>query len=374
MHPVDLIPPSKTLEVDSLAKKLIAEKKDVVNLTTGEPDFPTPIPIVEKAIEALNGGFTKYTDSNGILELRQAISKYLSEKKGVNFSADQIVVSNGGKQALYNAFRSIVKEGDEVILFAPLWVSYAPQIQMCGGVPKIIQTKFEDNFEPKIEEIEKNITETTVAIVVNSPSNPTGSIYKKETLEAIADLANRKGLFVISDEVYDDLVYEGKHITMQGLVKDEFLIYINAFSKSHAMTGWRIGWSATKNEKVKKRISKIQGHLASNINSITQKAGVAACSTDNSYMVEEFKKRRDFVIQKAEEIGLRYVKPQGAFYLFFETPYDDNEFCKKLLEEKLVAIVPGSAFEAQNFARLSFANSLENLEKGFRKLKEFLGK
>ncbi|MFN4224281.1 MAG: aspartate aminotransferase [Fervidobacterium nodosum] len=372
MHPVDLIAPSKTLEVDSLAKKLISEGKDVVNLTAGEPDFQTPRPIIEEAINALNKGLTKYTDSNGILPLREAISKYLKEKKKVQFTPDEIVVSNGGKQALFNAFASILDEGDEAILFAPYWVSYPAQITMVRAKPVVVRTSFERQFVPTVGELLSAITPKTKLIVVNSPNNPSGGIYDYETMKAIADIANEKRLYVISDEVYDDLVYEGNHVSMYGLVDDDLLIYVNAFSKSHAMTGWRVGYVATKNKDIKKRISKIQSHLSSNINTTAQYAAIKACETDNSYMIEEFKKRRKFVVEKAEEYGLSFVEPKGAFYLFFKVKGSDEEFCKRLLSEKLVATVPGSAFDMPGFVRMSFATNIETLDKGLKRIKEFM--
>lgn len=372
MHPVDLIAPSKTLEVDSLAKKLISEGKDVVNLTAGEPDFQTPRPIIEEAINALNKGLTKYTDSNGILPLREAISKYLKEKKKVQFTPDEIVVSNGGKQALFNAFASILDEGDEAILFAPYWVSYPAQITMVRAKPVVVRTSFERQFVPTVDELLSAITLKTKLIVVNSPNNPSGGIYDYETMKAIADIANEKRIYVISDEVYDDLVYEGNHVSMYGLVDDDLLIYVNAFSKSHAMTGWRVGYVATKNKDIKKRISKIQSHLSSNINTTAQYAAIKACETDNSYMIEEFKKRRKFVVEKAEEYGLSFVEPKGAFYLFFKVKGSDEEFCKRLLSEKLVATVPGSAFDMPGFVRMSFATNIGTLDKGLERIKEFM--
>lgn len=373
MHPTEMIAPSKTLEVDALAKKLISEGKDVVNLTAGEPDFPTPRPIVEKAIQALEKGYTKYTDSNGILPLREAISNYLKRKKNVEYTPDEIVVSNGGKQALFNAFASLLEEGDEVILFAPLWVSYAPQILMSRGKPVIVKTDFERQFVPTVNDLLSHITPRTKAIVVNSPNNPSGGIYDYDTLQKIAQVANEKRIYVITDEVYDDLVYTGKHTSLYGLVDDELLIYVNAFSKSHAMTGWRVGYTATKNKEIKKRISKMQGHISSNINTVAQYAAIAACETENTDMVEEFKKRRNFVVEKAKEYGLTFVEPKGAFYLFFKVEGNDEEFCKRLLSEKLVAAVPGSAFEMPGFVRISFATNIETLDKGLKRIKEFIG-
>lgn len=374
MHPTENITPSKTLEIDALAKKLIAEGKDVINFTVGEPDFPTPKNIVDKAIEALQNGYTKYTDSNGIPKLREAIARYLKEKKNVEYHPDEIVVSNGGKQALFNAFSAVLNEGDEVLMFAPLWVSYVPQVILARGKPIVVKTKFENGFVPTKEEIISHITNKTRVILVNSPNNPTGGIYDRDTIRTIAQIANERNIFVISDEVYDDLVYDGKHISMYGLVNEELLIYVNAFSKSHAMTGWRVGYTATKNKEIKKRISKIQSHVSSNINTPAQYGAIEACSTDNTYMIEEFRKRRELILKKAKEYGLKYVEPRGAFYLFFKVDGNDEEFCKSLLSEKLVATVPGSAFEMPGFVRISFATSIDKIEKGMERIKEFLDK
>lgn len=208
--------------------------------------------------------------------------------------------------------------------------------------------------------------------MVNSPNNPSGVIYGRETLEMIAQISNERNIYVVTDEVYDELVYVGKHHSLYGLVKPELLIYVNAFSKSHAMTGWRVGYTATKNKEIKKRISKIQSHVTSNVNTIAQYAAIEACKTDNSYMIAEFKRRRVFVVERAKQLGLEFVEPKGAFYLFFKVDGDDEEFCRKLLEEKMVATVPGSAFDMPGFVRISFATSLENLDEGFRRLEVFL--
>ncbi|MGB9613957.1 MAG: aminotransferase class I/II-fold pyridoxal phosphate-dependent enzyme [Fervidobacterium sp.] len=290
----------------------------------------------------------------------------------MEYSPDEIVVSNGGKQALFNTFAAILDEGDEVILFAPYWVSYPAQIIMVRGKPVVVRTSFERQFIPAAEELLRHITKKTKAIVINSPNNPSGGVYDKETLKVIGEIANEKHIYVISDEVYDDLIYEGKHNSMYGLIDEALLIYINAFSKSHAMTGWRVGYSATKNKEIKKRISKIQSHLTSNVNTIAQHAAIKACETDNTYMIEEFKKRREFVVQKAREFGFTFIEPKGAFYLFFKVNGSDEEFCKRLLSEQLVAAVPGSAFDMPGFVRISFATNIETLEKGLRRIKEFM--
>ncbi|WP_407081585.1 aminotransferase class I/II-fold pyridoxal phosphate-dependent enzyme [Marinitoga aeolica] len=369
---VDKIPISKTIEINTLAKKLIEDGKDVINLTAGEPDFPTPNIIKEKAKEALEKNFTNYTDSKGIPELRESISRMLY-KKDIHFLPNEILVTNGGKQALFNTFLSILDREDEVILFSPFWVSYVPGILLTGAKPVILKTEFENNFLPDINKLRKLVTSKTKAILVNSPNNPTGVIYPEEIVIEISRIANENKIFVITDEVYDFLVYEDNFSSFAKYVDKNQLIYINSFSKSYSMTGWRIGFVALKNQLIYNRIVKIQGHSITSVNSIAQYASTVIDEVDNSYMLKEFKKRRDFVISKSREIGLTFVNPKGAFYLFFKSPIeDDSLFCKTILEEKLIALIPGSAFNEKGFVRLSFTNSIEKLEEGFRRIKEFV--
>lgn len=372
MEIIDQIPVSKTLEINAIATKLKNEGKDIINLTAGEPDFPTPEIIKQKAKEALERNFTKYTNSKGILELREAISKLL-EKKNIFFGPDEILVTNGGKQALFNTLLSILDKDDEIIIFSPFWVSYIPMVLLSGAKPVILETRFENSFLPDLDELIKVINPKTKAILVNSPNNPTGIVYPEEIVRKISKIANENNIFLIADEVYDSLVYDANFVSFAKFVKEELLIYINAFSKSYSMTGWRLGFAALKNKLIYNRMSKIQGHTTSSVNSIAQYAATVSIDVDNSYMIEEFKKRRDFTIKKAKEIGLDFVYPKGTFYLFFKSPIKDDEvFCKKLLEEKLVALVPGSAFNAKGFVRLSFANSIEKLDEGFKRIKEFI--
>jgi len=372
MEIIDQIPVSKTLEINAIATKLKNEGKDIINLTAGEPDFPTPEIIKQKAKEALERNFTKYTNSKGILELREAISKLL-EKKNIFFGPDEILVTNGGKQALFNTLLSILDKDDEIIIFSPFWVSYIPMVLLSGAKPVILETRFENSFLPDLDELVKVINPKTKAILVNSPNNPTGIVYPEEIVRKISKIANENNIFLIADEVYDSLVYDANFVSFVKFVKEELLIYINAFSKSYSMTGWRLGFAALKNKLIYNRMAKIQGHTTSSVNSIAQYAATVSIDVDNSYMIEEFKKRRDFTIKKAKEIGLDFVYPKGTFYLFFKSPIKDDEvFCKKLLEEKLVALVPGSAFNAKGFVRLSFANSIEKLDEGFKRIKEFI--
>ena len=372
MEIIDQIPVSKTLEINAVATKLKNKGKDVINLTAGEPDFPTPEKIKEKAKEALEKDFTKYTNSKGIVQLRETISKLL-EKKNIFFDSNEILVTNGGKQALFNALLSVLDKDDEIILFSPFWVSYIPMVLLTGAKPVVLETKFENSFLPDLDELIKLVNPKTKAILVNSPNNPTGIVYPEEIVRKISEIANENEIFVLTDEVYDSLVYDGNFVSFANFVRDELLIYINAFSKSYSMTGWRLGFAALKNKLIYNRMTKLQGHTTSSVNSIAQYAATVSIQVDNSYMIREFKKRRDFTVKKAKEIGLDFVYPKGTFYLFFKSPIEDDElFCKNLLEEKLVALVPGSAFNAKGFVRLSFANSMEKLDKGFKRIKEFI--
>lgn len=373
---VSSIAPSKTLEVNALAQELKKKGVDVVNLTAGEPDFPTPDPIVEAAVEALRMGLTKYTDSSGIPELREKIAKHVSEKFKVPCTSNQVVVSNGGKQAIFNALASVVSQNDEVIIIDPCWVSYAPMVLLLGGKPVHVKTHFEREFIPKSQDIEKSISPMTKAIIVNSPNNPTGVVYDEKTLCEIYEIAKKHDLLIISDEVYEPLVYDGEHISLFTISKGDRTVLVNAFSKSHSMTGWRIGYLVAPTE-IAKAAAKVQGHLTSNINSITQYAALKAFDVDTSYMKERFKERRDLVCSMLSEFKLNFVRPKGAFYVLIdvrEFEPDDVQFCMKLLNDQHVALVPGSAFNAQGFVRLSFAASEDSLKEGIGRIGKFIGR
>lgn len=371
---VSSIPASKTLEVNALAQELKKKGIDVVNLTAGEPDFPTPALIVEAAVQALKMGFTKYTDSSGIPELREMIAQHVSEKFKVPCKANQVVVSNGGKQAIFNALASVVSQNDEVIIIDPCWVSYEPMVLLLGGKAIHVKTQFEREFVPDPSEIEKAIGSSTKAIIVNSPNNPTGTVYDQKTLYEIYEIAKKHDLLIISDEVYEPLVYDKEHISLFSISKGDRTVLVNAFSKSHSMTGWRIGYLVAPIE-IAKAAAKIQGHLTSNINSITQYAALKAFDVDTTYMKEKFKQRRDLVCSMLSELKLNYVRPKGAFYVLIdvrEFEQDDVQFCVKLLNDQHVALVPGSAFNAHGFVRLSFATSEDNLKEGIARIGKFI--
>ncbi|MEA1885337.1 MAG: pyridoxal phosphate-dependent aminotransferase [Thermotogota bacterium] len=371
------IPFSVTLKYTQLAQEMQSKGIDVIRLTAGEPDFETPREVSLSAKKAIDDGFTKYTPASGIPELRKGIANLLKERYLLNYDPAQIVVTNGGKQALYQAIYAITNPGDEIIVFTPDWVSYVPQIEMCDCKAVFVDTDAEKNFQPDVEKIAEKITERTLGIIINSPNNPTGTVYSKETLEKIADLAVEKNIWVISDEIYATLVYEGTHVSFGTLGKVfDKTITINGFSKSHAMTGWRCGYVAAP-AAIAKEIGKMQSHLSSNINSITQKAALKALTVDTTYMKEAFEKRREIVSSALDDIRINYCHPAGAFYFFmdFEWVKDayptDDDLTMDLIQNYGLAMVPGSAFHKPWFMRLSYASSEEELQKAMGILKDF---
>ncbi len=374
---LNTLPFSVTLKYTQIANDLISKGKDVVKLTAGEPDFPTPDLICEAAKFAIDEGFTKYTASSGITELRLGISRMLKEKYGLVYESDEIVVSNGGKQALYNAIYSISDEGDEIILFSPDWVSYIPQIRFCGCREVLIETFMENSFIPDMDTVKKSITEKTRAIIINSPNNPTGAVYPLDVLEELAEIAKAHDIFVISDEIYANLNYEGTHVSIASLPgMKERTIVLNGFSKSHSMTGWRVGYTAAPTA-ISKTIGKFQSHLTSNINSIAQRAALAALDVNTDYMLVEFDKRRKVVCEGLEETGIPFYRPKGAFYVFMDFRWckdlfkNDDELTMHLIEKYGIVLIPGSAFNSPFFMRLSYASSVETIEKALERISSF---
>ena len=385
------IKPSATLAVTTKAKELKAAGKDIIAFAAGEPDFDTPENIREAGIEAINTGFTRYTATPGIIELREAISKKLKDDNNIEYAPSQITVCSGAKQALANAFISIINDGDEVIIPAPFWVSYSAIVELAGGKPVIVYTKAENNFMLSKEDLENAYTEKTKALILVSPSNPTGMIASKENLQAIADFAVEKDILVISDEIYEKLIYEKnkKHISIASLNKDIYdrTITINGVSKSYAMTGWRIGYVAAPLA-IAKCINTVQSHMASNPNSIAQKAALEAISGPQEsveIMRQQFEKRRDYIFKREEEIPyISALKPEGAFYLFVDISglcgkkYNGKEitnaadFAAELLENKLTAVVPCADFGMPKHIRLSYAISLDDIKKGMDRISEFV--
>lgn len=383
------VSPSSTLAIDAKFKQMKAEGIDVVGFGTGEPDFDTPDYIKDAAKKAIDNGKTKYTPAAGTMELRKAICKKLKDENGLDYEPNQIIVSNGAKHALVNAFMAILNPGDEVLIPAPFWVSYPEMVKIADGVPVIIPTKEEDEFKCSAEDFEKAITPKTRALVLNSPSNPTGMVYTEEELRAIADVAVKHDMYVIADEIYEHLIYEGTHVSIASFnekIKD-LTIIINGVSKTYAMTGWRIGYSAAHPE-VAKAMANLQSHASSNPNSIAQEATIAALSggkEEIAFMKSEFKKRRDYMVERINSIpGVSCRNPHGAFYVVMNISAlkgktlggrlikTSDDFADALLERARVALVPCSGFGADDFVRWSYATSMDNIKAGLDRLEAFL--
>ncbi|NQS89098.1 pyridoxal phosphate-dependent aminotransferase [Patescibacteria group bacterium] len=388
---VGLISPSVTLAITAKVKELKQKGIDVIGFGAGEPDFDTPQHIKKEAKRAIDEGFTKYTPSSGIKELKEAISKKFREDNELNYSLSQIIISCGAKQCLYNAIQVICEEGDEVILPSPYWVSYPEQVKLSGATPKIVETRGEDGFKISPQTLSNHITSKTKLLILNSPNNPTGAVYSKDELKAIAEIAIKNKIYVISDEIYEKIIYEAKHTSIASLNQKikNLTIVINGVSKTYSMTGWRIGYAAGR-EEIIKAMSNLQSHSTSNPTSFAQKGALEAISGPQDSVIEmrsEFKKRRDCMLKKLNQIpGVSCTKPQGAFYLFpnisklldrsfngrkIRSSLDLTDF---LLREARVAVVPGSAFGAESYIRLSYATSMSNIIRGLDRLEEAISK
>lgn len=381
---------SVTLAITAKAKKLKQEGVDVVSFGAGEPDFNTPKNIQDAGIEAIRKGLTRYTPASGIIELKEAICEKFKTDNNLNYRSSQIVISNGAKHSLYNSLMAICNPGDEVIVPLPYWVSYPELVKLVDAVPVLVENKEENNFKYTKENLEKAITNKTKAIIINSPNNPTGVVYTKEELEMVAEIAVKNDLIVISDEIYEKLVYGGvKHISIASL-NDEIkkrTIVINGVSKAYAMTGWRIGYCAA-DESIAKIMSNVQSHATSNPNSIAQYASVEALrgpQDDIETMRKEFEKRRDYMVEKVNSIpGISCKKPDGAFYVMINITkllgktikgYKINnsvDLCSALLEDVKVAAIPGAGFGTDSYIRLSYATSMENIIEGLNRIENFL--
>ncbi len=377
---------SATIRMAQMARNLRAEGKDVISLSLGEPDFDTPIHIKEAAKKALDDGYTKYTPVPGLLELRQAICQKFARDNQLEFTPDQIVVSNGAKQSIANIMLALLNEGDEVIILAPYWVSYSEIIRMVGGKPVLVQAGIDQDFKVRPDQIEEAITDKTKAVLFSSPCNPTGSVYLKQELEAIAQvLEPYPSIHIVSDEIYEYINFTGKHASIGAIesVKDR-TITVNGFSKGFAMTGWRLGYMGAPKE-LAKACAKVQGQVTSGATAFGQMAGACALTSDMTpthQMREAFLLRRDLVVSLLEEIpGLQVNCPQGAFYVFpdisalFGKSHGDeqiknaSDFCEYLLHHAHVAVVTGDAFGAPHCFRLSYAASEEHLRAAISRLK-----
>lgn len=386
------IEPSLTLAITAKAKEMKEKGIDVISFSAGEPDFNTPKNIINAAIKAMEDGNTKYTSVNGILQLRESICKKFKDDNGLEYNPSQIVVSTGAKQSLANTFLAILNPGDEVIVSTPYWVSYPELIKLADGKPVFVEGDEKSNYKFTKENLEKAVTAKTKAIVLNTPNNPTGTIYNKEELEVIADFAKKYDIIIISDEMYEKLIYDNEnHISIASLSKDAYerTIVINGLSKSYAMTGWRIGYCAA-SEKIAKLMISIQSHVTSNVCSITQYAALEALNgpqDEITKMINEFEKRRNYMINRIESIdNLSIVKPKGAFYIMINIENclgkeingkilnDSMEFCASLLENEKLAVIPGKAFGLNNYIRVSYATSMEAIKEGLNRIESFIKK
>ncbi len=380
------VKPSPTMAVTSKAREMKASGRDVIGLGAGEPDFDTPDNIKEAAIEAIKKGDTKYTAVDGTPALKKAIQGKFLRENNLSYNLDQITVGTGGKQVLYNAFMATINKGDEVIIPAPYWVSYPDIILLAGGKPKIVKCDEKENFKLTPEKLKKAISKKTKWIILNSPSNPTGSTYSKKEIEDIAKILIRfKKIFILSDDIYEHIIYDNfKFFTIAQIkgLKDRTLT-MNGVSKSYSMTGWRIGYAAGPKEIIR-AIAKIQSQSTSNPTSISQAAAVEALNGKQDFIAERansFKERRNFVVDSLNKIkGISCIKPEGAFYVFPNCKKllgkktklkTDKEFVEKLLEKSEVAVVQGSAFGLDGYFRISYATSMENLEKAMKRIKLF---
>ncbi len=372
--------PSLTLAIDSKAKQMKAEGQDVVGFGAGEPDFDTPQHIKDAAAKALAAGFTKYTPANGILELRQAIADKFQRENGLTYQPSQIIVSCGGKHSCFNVIMSTCEEGDEVIIPSPYWLSYPEMVKMAGAKPVIVTTTDATEFKLTPEALRAAITSKTRLLVFNSPSNPTGTVYTPDEVKAIGDVCVEKGVMIMSDEIYEHLLYDGAvHKSVASFSKAHFehTIVVHGFAKAWSMTGWRLGWCAAP-DPIAKAINAIQSHSTSNPTSFAQKGAVAALTGPQDHLpkwLAEFDKRRQYAWQKLNSIpGIQCVNAKGAFYLFpkiKDTGLKSTEFCAKLLEQEKVAAVPGIAFGADDYIRISYATSMANIQKGLDRIEKF---
>ncbi len=385
-----LIPPSMTLEISAKVKQLKSEGKSIIGFTAGEPNFNTPDYIIDSAKEALDKGVTKYTPVSGMPELKNAIAQKLKRDNGLLYDVSQIVVSDGAKSSLFHAIYCVVDDGDEVILPAPFWFTYEEQVKICGGKPVIVNTKVENGYKITAEELENAITDKTVAIIINSPSNPTGAIYSEEELVKLSKVIEKHGITVISDEIYEKLVYDGaKHVSIATIspYMKENTIVVNGVSKTYAMTGWRVGYLAAP-KALASAINRVQGHTTSSACSFAQYASITALNGGEDIiesMRNDFDERRKFMCSLLDEMGIPYVKPQGAFYLFMDiSKFIGKSFDGKLIDgsmafasiltENGVALIPGLPFHADNFVRVSYAVSIEDIKEGFARIKAFISK
>lgn len=381
------IQPSVTLAITAKAKSLKAQGIDIIGFGAGEPDFRTPKHIRDAAINAIENESIGYTAASGMESLKKAICDKLKRDNNLEYTQDQIVVSNGAKHSLFNTLSAICNPGDEVIVPNPYWVSYPELVRLVDANPVFVECPEEAEFKYTVEALEAAITDKTKAIILNTPNNPTGTAYKEEDLRAIADLAVKHNIYVISDEIYEKLLYEGTHTSIASFNQDikDLTIVVNGVAKAYAMTGWRIGYTAC-NKEIAKAMSNFQSHATSNPNTIAQYATIAALNGPEetlNEMIKAFKERRDFMVEKINSIeNLSCLKPQGAFYVMVNISKligktingkainNSVDFADYLLDDAKVAVVPGIGFGNDNYIRLSYATSLDNIKEGLNRIEK----
>jgi len=379
---IQILSPSLTIAISSLARDLKAQGKDILSFSAGEPDFETPRAIKDEAIKAINDGFTQYTAVPGIPEVLEAVATKLKRDNNVEYAPSDIIVSNGAKQSLFNLFQAVLNPDDEVIIPAPYWVTYPELVKYAGSVPVVIETNEIGGFKITAEQLKAAITPKTKMIILTTPSNPTGSVYSKEELTSLADVLKGTDIIVASDEMYEKLVYGIDFVAAASISDDMYqrTITINGLSKSVAMTGWRFGYLATPNKELIGAMNKLQSQSTSNINSITQKAAIPALlgkvDEEIDSMRKAFEARADEAVALFNDIdGLSVLKPQGAFYLFVnikDISDDSIEFCKELLQATGVAVVPGIGFGSEGYFRFSFATDITTIREGIRRIEKFV--
>ncbi|MEY2510812.1 MAG: aspartate aminotransferase [Verrucomicrobiota bacterium] len=372
--------PSLTLSIDSKAKAMKAEGIDVCGFGAGEPDFDTPEHIKQACIAALEAGFTKYTPSAGLPELRQAIAEKLEADNQISYRPSQIVVSSGAKHSCYNAILATCQPGDEVLIPSPYWVSYPDMVRLAGAEPVIVQTTERNGWKMRASDFENAMTPRTKMVILNSPGNPTGAVYTREELEGIVEVAAEEDIYILSDEIYEKLVYDdAKHVSVASLSPEAYglTITVNGFSKAYAMTGWRLGYMAAP-EAVAKAVDNIQSHSTSNPCSFAQKGAVAALKGDQQTLADmrdEFSMRRDYMYDRITKIpNITAVKPLGAFYILVnisQLGLSSQNFADRLLSKANVAVVPGAAFGDDRTVRLSYATSIDVIKKGLDRFQDF---
>lgn len=380
---METLSPSVTMAITALGRELKAQGKDILSFSAGEPDFDTPEIIKQAAIKAINDGHTKYTAVEGIIATKQAIINKLKKDHGLEYKLDGIVISNGAKHSLFNLFQVLIENGDEVIIPAPYWVTYPEQVKFSDGVPVFIETDDSTDFKITPAQLKAAITPKTKVLLLNTPSNPTGSVYSREELLSLGEVLKGTDIIVFSDEMYEKIMYNGKKFTAAAEVSEDMFkrtVTINGLSKAVAMTGWRFGYIATPDAALAKALTKLQGQVTSNINTMTQYAAIPALEGDADETIEmmrvEFEKRKNIVVKSFNEIkGLSTTDPDGAFYVFVniqKVTNDSMKFCADLLEQKGVALVPGLAFGTEGYVRFSFATDLVTIQEGIKRIKEFV--